>query len=80
MRVVSAAAAATFEPFRPYLLSASGALLAFAFYRAYRPVECPPGEACAVPAKRRRGRLLLWAVALVALGLVAFPYYASWLF
>ncbi len=78
--VGSAAVAAKFEPYRPYLLVASGALLACAFYRAYRPVECAPGEACAVPANRRRGRILLWAVAAVALGLVAFPYYASWLF
>lgn len=78
--VGSAAAAATFEPYRPYLLAASGALLAFAFYRAYRPAECPPDGARAVPANRRHARILLWTVAVVALGLVAFPYYASWLF
>lgn len=76
----SAAAAAKFEPYRPYLLVVTAALLAFAFYRAYRPPECAPGEACALPASRRRNRILLWLVAVVAPGLVAFPYYASWLF
>jgi len=78
--VGSAAAAARFEPYRPYLLAVTAALLVFAFYSAYRPVACAPGEACAVPANRRRNRILLWLVAVVALGLVAFPYYSSWLF
>lgn len=78
--VGSAAAAAQFEPYRPYLLAATAALLAFAFYRAYQPIRCEPGETCAVPAHRRRNRILLWLVAVLALGLVAFPYYSSWLF
>lgn len=78
--VGSAAAAAHFEPYRPYLLAATGALLAFAFYRAYRPIRCAPGESCAVPAHRRRNRILLWLAAVMALGLVAFPYYSPWLF
>ncbi len=78
--VGSAAAAARFEPFRPYFLAATVLLLGFAFYRAYEPVKCAPGEACAVPANRRRGRIVLWLVAIAALALVAFPYYASWIF
>lgn len=76
----SAAAAEKFEPYRPYFLVVTAAFLAFAFYRAYRPAECAPGEGCALPASRRRSRVLLWLVAVVALGLVAFPYYAGWLF
>lgn len=78
--VGSAAVAARFEPLRPYLLVVTAALVGFAFYRAYRPVACAPSEACAVPASRRRHRLLLWIVSVVALVLVAFPYYAGWLF
>jgi mercuric ion transport protein len=78
--VGSAAAAARFEPYRPYLLATTAALLAFAFYRAYKPVACAPGEACAVPANRRRHRIALWMVAALALALIAFPYYSTWLF
>ncbi len=78
--VGSAAAAARFEPYRPYFLAVTAALLGFAFYRAYRPVACVPGEACAEPSDRRRNRILLWVVALVAVGLLAFPYYAAWLY
>ncbi len=78
--VGSAALGAKFEPFRPYLAGITVLLLGFAFYRAYKPVECAPGEACAVPASRRRSRIILWVVAILALVLMAFPYYASWLF
>ncbi len=78
--VGSAAAAARFEPYRPYLLAATAALLTFAFYRAYQPIRCAPGEPCAVPDNRQWNRILLWLVAVLALGLVAFPYYSSWLF
>jgi len=77
--VGSAALGAKLEPFRPYFAGATTLLLGFAFYRAYRPVECAPGEACAVPANRRRTRIMLWAVTIVALLFLAFPYYAGWL-
>jgi mercuric ion transport protein len=78
--VGSAALGAKLEPFRPYFLAMTALLLGFAFYRAYRPVECAPGESCAVPANRRRSRILLWIVTVLALALVAFPYYAGRLF
>ena len=78
--VGSAALAARLEPLRPYLLATTVLLLGFAVYRAYRPLECAPGEACAVPSARRRFRIVLWVVTAVALALVTFPYYASWLF
>ncbi|MBP9826716.1 MAG: hypothetical protein KBF21_20985 [Thermoanaerobaculia bacterium] len=68
------------EPLRPYLLATTVLLLGFAVYRAYQPLECAPGEACAVPPARRRFRIVLWVVTAVALALVTFPYYASWLF
>jgi mercuric ion transport protein len=77
--VGSAALGAKLEPLRPWLAGLTVLLLGFAFYRAYRPVECAPDEACAVPASRRRTRLVLWLVTAVALALMAFPYYVSWL-
>ncbi len=76
----SAALGAQFEPFRPWFAGLTVLLLGFAFHRAYRRVECAPGESCAVPANRRRQRILLWIVAIAALALMAFPYYATWLF
>ena len=78
--VGSAAAAAWLAPLRPYLLLLTFGLLGAAFYRDYRPRPCAPGEACALPAARRRQRILLWSVALLALALMAFPYYVGWLF
>jgi copper chaperone CopZ len=40
------------------------------FYFAYRPAkeQCAPGSACAMPATKRSGRLMLW----LASGVVAF--------
>ena len=78
--VGSAALGAKLEPFRPFFAGATALLLGFAFYRAYKPVACAPGEACAVPANRQRNRIVLWAVTVVALVLLTFLYYASWLF
>jgi mercuric ion transport protein len=78
--VGSAALGAKLEPLRPWLAGLTVLLLGFAFYRAYRPViECAPDVACAVPASRRRTRLVLWLVTVAALALMAFPYYVSWL-
>ena len=79
--VGSAAFGAMFEPYRPYMIAATVLLLGFAFYRAYRPApaECAPGESCAVPENGRRQRLLLWIVAVVAMMLLTFPYYISWI-
>lgn len=75
----SAALGAQLEPLRPWLAGLTVLLLVFAFYREYRPVRCSPEEACAVPATRRRARILLWVASLVALAVMAFPYYVSWL-
>lgn len=75
--VGSAALGAKLEPFRPYFLVLTLAILGFAFYQAYKPQKCEPGEACAVPASRRRQRVLLWIVAVVAVALMSFPYYVN---
>lgn len=78
--VGSAALGAQLELFRPWLGGLTVIFLGFAFYQAYKPVECEPGEVCAIPASRRRHRIVLWIVAAVAIALMAFPYYSSWLF
>lgn len=75
--VGSAALGATLAPFTPWFTGLTVLLLGFAFYRAYRPIRCEPGEACAVPPSRKRQRLILWIVAVVALLLVTFPYYSA---
>jgi hypothetical protein len=63
-----ALAAARLEPVRPYLLAGSAAMLAFGFWRSYRPAA--GGTAC--PTRTGRvARVVLWiAAALFALALV----------
>ncbi len=78
--VGSAGLGAKLEAFRPWFAGLTVILLGFAFHRAYKPQECGRGASCAVPADRRRQRMLLWIVAIAALALMAFPYYATWLF
>lgn len=77
--VGSAALGAKLEPFRPYLSALTVVLLSVAFYQAYKPPRCEPGEVCAVPQSRQRGRVVLWVVTVIAALLLAFPYYVSWL-
>ncbi|HVT17236.1 MAG TPA: mercuric transporter MerT family protein [Thermoanaerobaculia bacterium] len=78
--VGSAALAVKLEPWRPWLAGLTVPLLGFALYQVYRPIDCAPGQTCAVPASRRRNRIVVWIVAIAAVVLMAFPYYASWLF
>lgn len=75
--VGSAALGATLAPFTPWFTGLTVLLLGFAFYRAYRPIRGEPGEACTVPPSRKRQRLILWIVAVVALLLATFPYYSA---
>jgi len=74
-----------FEPYRPYFIALTAALLGTGFYLTYyrKPkaavAEGADGGACACPAPRtnRAGRVMLWvATALVAVFL-AFPYIAA---
>lgn len=76
----SATLGAKLEPMRPWLIGATILFLGFAFYGAYRSVECPPEKVCAPSFGRHRTRITLWIVSLVALALVSFPYYVTWLF
>ena len=54
-----ALAAAELRPYRPLLLLASFALIAYGFWRTYRPVVGADGRACPVRVGRT-ARTLLW--------------------
>ncbi len=55
--ISGAAFAHKFEPFRPYLLVVTYALLGGAFYLTYRPqTTCGPDSACEMPRARRLGK------------------------
>lgn len=65
------------EVYQPYFIVAALALFGYAFFKLYRkPMDCSPGEACAIPAVRRRQRVIFWLVALAAGTLMSFPLYA----
>lgn len=65
------------EPYRPIFVGATLLFLGLAFRKLYLvPATCAPGTACAVPASRKRRRLLFWLVAAPLLALLAFPGYA----
>jgi mercuric ion transport protein len=68
-------------PYRPYFIALTLVFLGAGFYFAYRPqeVQCAPGTACAIPKSRRLQRVSLWAVAVLTLALVAFPYVIPYL-
>jgi mercuric ion transport protein len=69
------------EPLRPLWLALTGLFFVVGGYRLYvRAEDCPPDQVCAAPAVQQRQRIAFWAVGLVALALVAFPWYAEYLF
>lgn len=78
--ISGAAAAQRFEPFRPYLLVVTYALLGGAFYFTYRPLAaCGPDAACEMPHASRLGKVMLWIAALIVVLATAFPWYAQYL-
>jgi hypothetical protein len=72
-------ASAMFAAWRPYLLGVTFGLLGLGFHFAYRPgkEQCAPRSACAMPATKRSGRLMLWLAATAVILLAAFPYYSA---
>jgi hypothetical protein len=73
-----AAFGARFAPVRPYLMSASLVMLGYAFYQAYRPDAACAGDACDLPASRRRRRIVLWIVATGIMALLTSSWWANW--
>ena len=65
------------ERYQPYFIAATLAFLGFAFYRLYvQPARCAPGDACAIPATRKRQKAIFWVVSVLAVGLLSCPLYA----
>ncbi len=76
----AAGVAGFFEAYRPYLLGATGLLLASGFYVVYfRMEKCRPGEACAVPNPRlqRVNKIMLWTATAVVVAFALFPNYVG---
>ncbi|MGC9291748.1 MAG: mercuric ion transporter MerT [Acidobacteriaceae bacterium] len=65
------------EPYRPLFIAVALVALFFAWRRIYRPAEkCLPGEVCALPQTNRLYKVLFWAVAVLVLVALSFPYVA----
>jgi mercuric ion transport protein len=76
-----------FEPYRPYFIALTVALLGMGFYFTYRKPKAVPaiaegGPECACPAPRanRAGKIMLWVATVLVVGFLSFPYLASYLF
>lgn len=77
-----------FEPYRPYFIALTAALLGTGFYLTYRRPRLAPvkvsanGPACDCPAPRtnRFGRVMLWVATVLVGGFLVFPYLVPVLF
>jgi mercuric ion transport protein len=77
--VAGFAASAFFAAWRPYFLGLTFALLAVAFYFAYRSrtAACEPESLCERPGFTRSSRVTLWVITVLVMVLAAFPYYSG---
>ncbi len=75
----AAGLAATFEPLRPFFVVGTLAALGagFLILRREESRACEPGTLCASPTARRRMKRMLWAATLIALPLLAFPWWSG---
>lgn len=74
---------AKFEPYRPYFMVITFALLGMGFWLQYRkPKAAVEGDGCDCPAPRasRAGKIMLWVATVVVTGFLAFPYLVPVLF
>ena len=78
-----------FEPYRPYFLAITFALLGTGFYFTYRnprvsasATSGADAAACDCPAPRtnRAGRIMLWVATVLVVGFLIFPYLVPVLF
>lgn len=69
------------EPYRPIFIALVLLFLVLAYRQLYRaPALCDENRVCAVPAVRRRQRVIFWLVGITLLGVMVFPYLAPYLF
>ncbi|HYX82470.1 MAG TPA: mercuric transporter MerT family protein [Gemmatimonadales bacterium] len=73
-----AAFGARFEPFRPYLVGVSLAMLGYAFYQAYRSDPPCADDECHVQSTTRIRRGLLWIVTALIVVFLTAPWWANW--
>jgi len=68
-------------PYRPYFVALTVVFIGAGFYFAYwpQPEQCAPRTACATPKSRKLQRASLWAITLLTLALIAFPYLIPYL-
>jgi mercuric ion transport protein len=72
---------AALEAYQPWFVGAALVFFGLAFQRLYlRREACGPGEACAVPAVKRRQRALFWVMAAGAAALIGLPFFAPLLY
>lgn len=71
------------EPFRPYFMGITLALLGYAYYSIYskpKAENCESGSYCANPKSDRINKISLWTVTILVLGLLSVPYLTPVLF
>jgi mercuric ion transport protein len=83
--ITSLAALVKYEPLRPLFAAITVVLLAAAFYMTYRKRSaeaCAPGSVCetqGVDRVQRINRVALWIAAALALIVLTFPTWSTWL-
>ena len=78
--VSGAGLSSTFEPLRPYFLSATGLFLFGGFYLVDREerIACETDKPCAEPAVRKRTKLMLWTATAIAAIAATYPTWSEW--
>jgi mercuric ion transport protein len=78
-----------FEPYRPYFIVVTFALLGTGFYLTYRKpkaaasttaVEGGPECECPAPRANRAGKIMLWVATVLVIAFLSFPYLAPYIF
>ncbi|MGH7546790.1 MAG: mercuric transporter MerT family protein [Gemmatimonadales bacterium] len=74
--------AATFEPLRAYFVAGTVLALGFGFVVLRREEQraCEPGSLCASPIARRRMKWALWIATIIAIPLLMFPWWSTFVF
>lgn len=69
------------EPYRPIFIGVMLVFIGLAYRQLYIvPARCAPDETCANPRLQRRQRQVFWIVVVALATLVAFPWYAPFIF
>ena len=69
------------EPYRPLFVGAAALALLLAWRGIFgRSGACTSGEVCALPPVNRAYRVLFWAVAVLLVLALVFPYLAHWFY